>query len=90
MSTDDGDRGVDRVRSHNTRYETTGTNNIKRRHAEDSSWIVNSGLLKDGRDDRNGRVDRIGDYKNVSLRGDAGDRGSKVTDDGSIGLQESL
>ena len=88
MSTDDGDWSVGRVCSHNTRYKTCSADDIKRRYAEDSSWVVNSSLLKNGRNYWNGRIDRVGDDEDVSLWGDAGDSGSKVADNGSIGLPE--
>ena len=68
----------------------SSADNIKRRHAEDSSWVVNAGLLENGGNDWNGWVGRVRDHEDVSLWGDTGNCSSKVTDDGSISVSRAL
>lgn len=86
VATNDGDNTLRRLGALDTGQETGSADNIKGGHTEEATRVENTGLLESGGDDRDGGVDWVGDDKDVGFGGDAANCGSKVADDGCVGL----
>jgi hypothetical protein len=67
VTTNDSDLHILGVLTLNLRDETRGTDNIKGGDAEKTLGVVDISLLEDLSEDRNGRVDRVGDDEEVSV-----------------------
>ena len=88
VTTDDGHRNILGVRTGNASKEALGTDDVEGGNTEDVGGVVNTSFLKDGGDNGDGGVDRVGDDEDVSLGGDAGDGSGEVADDGGVGVKE--
>jgi hypothetical protein len=86
VSADDGHDSVLGRRVFDTSQEAGGADNVEGGDTEKAAGIEDTGLLEGGSDNGDGGVDGVGDDEDVGFGGDAGDCGSKVADNGGVGL----
>ena len=87
VATDDGDVRVLGLGAGDSRQERRGTDNVEGRDTEEALRVVDAGLLEDLGDDRDGRVDRVGDDSEASLGRDLGGGLGEVANDRGVGLR---
>lgn len=73
---------------HDVSNELGGSDDIERGDSEELLWVVDSSLLVDLLDDRDSRVDRVGDDEHVCIWAVLGTSLCKVSDDRSIRVEE--
>ena len=87
MTTHDSDVCVFWIGTDYGREETRGTNDIEGSDAKETSGVKSTGFLEHGRDDGDGRIDRVGNDEDVGLGCSFGDGLCEVANDSSIGLE---
>jgi hypothetical protein len=88
VATNNRDDRLGRVGVGNRADETGGTDNVEGGDTEKTLGVEDTGLLKGSSDDGYGRVDRVGDDEDVRIRGNAGNSGGEVADDGRVSVEE--
>lgn len=86
VATNNGDDSVSGLGALDSGKETGGADNVKGGDAEEAARIEDTGLLESGSNDGDCGVDRVRDDEDVGFGGDAANCGSKVADDGCVGL----
>lgn len=87
VSSDNGDSSLVGGGTGNRGQETCGANDIEGGDTEHMAGVEDTGLLEGGSNDRDSRVDGVGDDKDVGVRRDASDSSSKVADNRGVGLE---
>ena len=90
VTADDGDRCIGGTDVRSTRDEACSTHDVECGDTEETTRVEDTGFLEDRGDDGYGRVDGVGDDKNVRFGRDAGDGRGEVTNDGCVRLYLSI
>ena len=90
VATDDSHGNVLGVSLGEAGKEALSANDVEGGDTEDVGGVVHAGLLEDGRDDGDGRVDGVGDDKDVRLGRNARDGSGKVADDRRVRVEEVI
>lgn len=90
VSTDDSDVDVLGVGVLDLAEESRGSDDVEGGDTEESLLVEDTSLLEDLGEDRDGRVDRVGDDEDVSLGGVLGNGLGEVTDDRGVGVLASI
>lgn len=88
VTTDNGDVLVGRVRALDLGDEARGTDNVEGGDTEDAAGVVDTSSLEDLGGDGDGRVDGVGDDQDVGIGSSLCGGLGKVTDNGSVGVEE--
>jgi hypothetical protein len=88
VTTNNGDVLIDGVGALELAHESRGTNDIQGGDTEETLGVVDTGLLEDLSDDRDGAVDWVGDDEDVGVGGGFGSGLGEVADDGGVGVEE--
>ena len=86
MATDNSDGCLERVRSSDASEEARGADDVEGCDTEKLAGVKGAGFFEDGGNDRDSRVYGVGDDKDMSSGGDAGDGGGKVANNACVGL----
>ena len=86
VATDDSHNSVIGGSTSDAGQEACSTDNVKGSDTEDAAGVEDTSLFEGLGNDGDGRVDGVGDNKDVSIRSNTGDSRSKVADNGGVGL----
>jgi hypothetical protein len=90
VSTDDGNVGFSGEGTGNGGEEGGGSNDVEGGDSEETFGVIDTSVLEDFSANGNGGVDRVGNYTNSSFGGEFGGGNGKVTNDGSVGVEEII